>query len=240
MTAEKLHDALNLLPGDLIAETDRLRTVPKKTVIRWQQWISMAACAVLILSVGLVLRDHLPGMYDKTEAAAQAPAAAIPENQKITADAAAPEAPAEDGLSVEIPAEEALPEKKSGVGSASADKNEPEEELCIDHSHSFAEETDRTVHSPNYCGNMVTTISVNGEEFAISGSESVAITDILINLDYDPEQICRCMTDITVDTEMLADIQVNLTEGFARCEKGQAALTEAQVRTIQEILNRLR
>ena len=30
MTSEKLHDALNLLPADLIAGTDALRTKPKK------------------------------------------------------------------------------------------------------------------------------------------------------------------------------------------------------------------
>ena len=29
MTSEKLHDALNLLPADLVAGTDALRTKPK-------------------------------------------------------------------------------------------------------------------------------------------------------------------------------------------------------------------
>ena len=34
-------------------------------------------------------------------------------------------------------------------------------------------------------------------------------------------------------------IQVNLTEAFARCERGQAALTEEQVQTIRTIIENL-
>ena len=43
MTSEKLHDALNLLPADLIAGTDALRTKPKKHQAHWQRWAAMAA-----------------------------------------------------------------------------------------------------------------------------------------------------------------------------------------------------
>jgi len=67
----------------------------------------------------------------------------------------------------------------------------------------------------------------------------VMITDIFAWLDYDPDAVCRCMAEFTVDTEILTGIQVNLTEGFARCEKGQAALTEEQVQTIHAIVGRL-
>ena len=48
------------------------------------------------------------------------------------------------------------------------------------------------------------------------------------------------MTDITVDTETLTGIQVNLTEAFARCESGQAALSETQVNTIRTIVEGLK
>ena len=37
MTSEKLHDALNLLPADLVAETDALRTQAKKPQVHWQR-----------------------------------------------------------------------------------------------------------------------------------------------------------------------------------------------------------
>ena len=43
MTSEKLHDALNLLPADLVAETDALRTQAKKPQVHWQRWAAMAA-----------------------------------------------------------------------------------------------------------------------------------------------------------------------------------------------------
>lgn len=42
MTSEKLHDALNLLPADLVAETDALRTQAKKPQVHWQRWAAMA------------------------------------------------------------------------------------------------------------------------------------------------------------------------------------------------------
>lgn len=43
MTSEKLHDALNLLPADLVAETDALRTQAKKPQVHWKRWAAMAA-----------------------------------------------------------------------------------------------------------------------------------------------------------------------------------------------------
>ena len=43
MTSEKLHDALSLLPADLVAETDALRTQAKKPQVHWQRWAAMAA-----------------------------------------------------------------------------------------------------------------------------------------------------------------------------------------------------
>lgn len=60
MTAEQLHDALGLLPIDLIAETDALRCRPRKPVILWKRWAAIAACAVLIFGSGFaVMRSGL-------------------------------------------------------------------------------------------------------------------------------------------------------------------------------------
>lgn len=52
MTSEKLHDALNLLPADLVAGTDALRTKPKKPQVHWQRWAAMAACLAVVLLGG--------------------------------------------------------------------------------------------------------------------------------------------------------------------------------------------
>lgn len=107
------------------------------------------------------------------------------------------------------------------------------------HSHVPAEEP-QTVEDPvsGYCGNTVTKVTVGGEEYSFWGSDSVTLTDILINLDYDPDQVCRCMTEFTVDTEFGSGYGVNLTESYARCDSGQAPLTKEQAETIRDILDR--
>lgn len=49
MNASFLHDALTLLPEDLIAETDALRQAKKPRIIPWKKVLPMAACLCLIL-----------------------------------------------------------------------------------------------------------------------------------------------------------------------------------------------
>ena len=253
MTVHDLHDALNMLPSDLITAADRVRTGSKAKVIYWKRMIPVAACFVLLIGLGLVLRgEDMLGHVMKTESAPEAPAAMapVPESQKVTADAAAPELPADiavpESPAEEEPAAKAPTEapKEAGNSANSAamgsDEKAAEEELSIDHSHRFAEKPE-TVDEPveGYCGNMLTTVYLDGMDFTLTGSDSVAVTDILINLNYDPDQICRCMAEFTVDTETLTGIQVNLTEAFGRCELGQAALTEEQAVTLQKIIESL-
>ena len=66
----------------------------------------------------------------------------------------------------------------------------------------------------------------------------MTLPDILINLAYDPKQVCRCLPEFTVNTELGSGYGVNLSESYARCEGGQAALTVEQVTAIREILDR--
>ena len=65
---------------------------------------------------------------------------------------------------------------------------------------------------------------------------SVTLTDILLNLDYNPHKVCNCLPEYTVDTEFQTGYGVNLTEGYARCDKGQADLTQEQVTQLREII----
>lgn len=239
MTAHDLHDALNLLPSDLLTAADKVRMAPKARHIPWKRLTAMAAVFALVFGTALVFgRTRYPYLKDakmesavSQEPAAAAPMAPFPESQEIAADEAVPEEPTAEA-----------PETGNASNSAAMgnDEKAAQEELCIDHSHRFAEE-EQIVDDPvtGYCGNMTAAIDVAGERFEISGSDAVALTDILINLDYDPDQVCRCMTDITVDTETLTGIRINLGEAFARCEKGQAALTEDQVQAIRQIIEKL-
>ena len=71
-----------------------------------------------------------------------------------------------------------------------------------DHTHVPAEDP-QTVDDPvtGYCGNTMTTIILDDKEYTFMGSDSVNLTDILINLKYDPMRVCRCAPEFTVKTE---------------------------------------
>lgn len=107
-----------------------------------------------------------------------------------------------------------------------------------DHTHAPAEDP-QTVDDPvtGYCGNTMTTIILDEKEYSFMGSDSVNLTDILINLKYDPMRVCRCASEFTVKTEFGEPYGVNLSQGYARCEDGQADLTEEQIEQIRDILD---
>lgn len=98
----------------------------------------------------------------------------------------------------------------------------------------------QTVEDPvtGYCGNTATEVTLDGETYSFWGGDSVALTDIVVNLDYDPEAICRCLPEFTVDTEFGDGYGVNLTASYVRCEAGQAPLTAEQTETIRGVLSR--
>lgn len=107
-----------------------------------------------------------------------------------------------------------------------------------DHTHQPVAD-EQTVSDPvsGYCGNTQTTIYFDGDKnYKFWGSESVTMTDILINLDYDKSKLCKCLPEYTVDTEFGAGYGINLTEGYARCDKGQADLTQEQVDELKNII----
>ena len=106
------------------------------------------------------------------------------------------------------------------------------------HSHTPAADP-QTVEDPysGYCGNTMTTITIDGQDFTFMGSDSVYLTDLLLNLKYDPMKLCDCIREFSVTTEFGGPYGINRTEGYARCEDGQADLTEEQVDQIRQILN---
>jgi hypothetical protein len=106
-----------------------------------------------------------------------------------------------------------------------------------EHTHQTASEP-QTVADPisGYCGNTQTTVYIDGEAYTFMYDHSVTLTDILINLAYDPNKICRCRPEYTVDTEFGKGYGINLTAGYARCEKGQADLTKEQIDQIRTII----
>lgn len=224
MNPEQLHDALTQLPHDLIIPVEQLRRAPRRRPLRLRHWVPLAACFTVILCLGLVLRYGL--LTEKNaDSVAEAPAAAAP---------LAPE-------------EEARPE--TAVNSAS--RAEPAEDACDgagivqevpagEHRHSYAEAEEIVKDTASgYCGNIQVTVYRGETTHTLSGGDAVTLTEILENLPYDPELTCGCPGEFTVDTEGLSKIQVDLTLGFARCDAGQANLTQAQAQAILGILNGL-
>ena len=119
--------------------------------------------------------------------------------------------------------------------------NSTESNLSIassDHTHQVAVD-EQTISDPvaGYCGNTITTIYFDDDKsYEFWGGKSVAMTDILINLDYDKNKFCKCLPEYTVDTEFGTGYGINITEGYARCDKGQADLTKEQVDKLKEII----
>ena len=133
-----------------------------------------------------------------------------------------------------MPAEPAVPVPEETAAA-------PEEAPCV---HRPFQGDNVTEHeAAGYCGNTVTTISREERvwdepwEASFWGEDSVALTDLLLYLDYSGD-VCRCLPEYSVDTEFGTGYGVNLTEGYARSGGGQTDLTEEQVEQIREILER--
>lgn len=124
-------------------------------------------------------------------------------------------------------------------------KKDPAPEGSSDHIHQPAENA-QTVKEPvsGYCGNTQTTVLYNEESYTFMSGPSVTLTDLLINLDYDPGKTCKCADyDLTVTTELGGPYYISLDEAYARCtENGylaQADLTAEQLQTVREVLQQI-
>ena len=108
----------------------------------------------------------------------------------------------------------------------------------LEHTHQVPAETQTTADPvAGYCGNTLTTLHIGEKTYSFMFGYSVTLTDILENLHYDPKRICNCLPEFTVDTEFGTGYGINLTEGYARCAKGQVDLTREQIDTIAAIVN---
>lgn len=243
MTPEHIHDALTLLPADLIAEADKKRSGRPKVIV-WRRYIAMTACFALVLCSGLFCMRMFEciGGASKEMAAAPAEMAVVEAAEDNRSFVAAPATPETQAAAAEAPA--AKEEIEAGdVQTDTANQSAStanDQALCIDHSHLPAEEP-QTIADPitGWCGNTSAVLYIGSEAHAINGSDAIAVTNILINLDYDPEKLCRCMAEYTADTETDTGYEINLTEYFVRFQGGQAALTQEQVDALREIITAL-
>lgn len=132
-----------------------------------------------------------------------------------------------------------------GGGSAVSTPADAAQSGEADHSHQLAQEDNVLPHEEvGYCGNTITKVRQNERleadpwEVSFWGGDSVALTDLLIHLDYSGE-ICRCLPEYYVDTEFSQEAYgLNLTSGYVRYGEGQVELTQEQVELIGDILER--
>lgn len=80
------------------------------------------------------------------------------------------------------------------------------------------------------------TMHLRQSSYTFAGEKALALVNILRGLDYRRELVCRCLPEFTVDSELGTGYGLHLNEGYARCEKGQAKLTEEQIKQISAIL----
>lgn len=92
-------------------------------------------------------------------------------------------------------------------------------------------------HSLTSSGRQKAVILVHGEECLLSSEDAETIRSILKKLDYSPHRICRCLPECQFEMKSKS-YGLHLGEGYARCEEGQARLTQEQLQTIREILSR--
>ena len=77
-------------------------------------------------------------------------------------------------------------------------------------------------------------ICFQGEEYAISNEDALTLVEMLSDLHYSPHRVCRCLPQYTFDFYG-AEYGIHLQEGYARCQAGQASLTEDQLQQIRDI-----
>lgn len=133
MTPEKFHDALTLLPSDLIAEADEMRQ-RKPKIIPLRRYAAMAASLALVLLCGALLTGPLKPVYKEAATEMAAPEAAdMAESQlEETTAAAAPKWEPETGME-ETQAAGTVTGNSSAMNRADTPAEEPaatEQELC--------------------------------------------------------------------------------------------------------------
>ena len=93
------------------------------------------------------------------------------------------------------------------------------------------------VENPNY-GNYPVAGITSKLTVTAESENYEALKEILLNLDYSPHRVCRCLPQYRLKTDF-GEFGIHLSEGYARCEDGQAKLTAEQVKTLRQIIDNL-
>jgi len=81
------------------------------------------------------------------------------------------------------------------------------------------------------------TLHHSRKSYIIKGQDAAQLEQLLYNLKYDPNKVCRCMAQYRADTEK-GSYSIHLEYDFVRCDAGQADLTVEQTRMLRQIIDR--
>ena len=73
---------------------------------------------------------------------------------------------------------------------------------------------------------------------ALTYEQLQQLDEILSVLDYDKSKLCYCMPEYEIDMGKGIKYGIHITEGYARCDKGQAELTQEQLDIIYDIIRK--
>lgn len=66
--------------------------------------------------------------------------------------------------------------------------------------------------------------------------EAAALESLLSQLSYSPHKVCKCLPQYELQMPH-GTYGVHLSQGYARCEEGQADLTEAQIQELKRLID---
>ena len=213
MNPELIHDALNLLPADLLHQTDLLRKKSNRRSVRFLPIVSAAACFVMVVGAFMLLQPGIQKNAPSEAAAQEAPAMMQ----------AAPLAP--ETLYDETPAME---ETAKEMAEAPVD-TAPDTDSVRNNSNSTAAGTQLTAP---------VTIRIAGTAYTLSREDSAVLNAMLTALDYNQQAETDIPAGITAESEAIGHITLNLAKGYARKDDLQTALTAEQIEIIWNILER--
>ena len=87
--------------------------------------------------------------------------------------------------------------------------------------------------SGEYFSARTTVYFNNGKSYSFIADKSADMVEILMNLKYEKAKLCNCLPEYKIDIGFETHYGINLTEGYARCDKGQADLTKKQIEVLE-------
>ncbi len=105
-----------------------------------------------------------------------------------------------------------------------------------DHSPAETEQTAEDAYTGGWCGNVQSTIFLNGREYTFMYGDSVTLNALYTNHSF-RHRPCKCEEGIRIKTEH-GEFTVNTEKHFVRSDKGQGQLTKEQTQSIIEIIER--